>query len=479
MPVQKSAPYPQPNSTALNRDAIAQAAARHADSLSSVQRRAFQRAMIAVEDHNAHVIALGGSVMAGGACQDRKLGYGRSCAYASRFAAFLEDCGKKASRARGGFYYENRAIPATSTVGVLPQLSSLLSIVGSGRRLRGPDLLIIDFSMNDVASYADGNGTMTLGDYDLFRPDQSGMASLDPVPGARIRVPVKVRPQDVASFMKDLGVPGSDGRGKTPSMMSIGDARRRTRLRVNEDVIGATEVLLRHVLSKFPSQTAIVLMDGSCCVSRSYERSRAGVCGATFKEFYELSRRSRAALAAAYGLPYLSYEDMLNDECTNANYFAAYAHPNANTHIVMTEALSLWWVALAQRLATTPSPRRENAHGHSSSVKALHPPLTRRWANYDVVCQEPLTTYDPFNLVDSDELNRPGVRVIEGNWTLYADRAEKPGWISTGPINSEIEFDLQFGKIPRVTIVYDQRCVATSASPVVGNRSRRQSDTGV
>ena len=88
----------------------------------------------------------------------------------------------------------------------------------------------------------------------------------------------------------------------------------------------------------------------------------------------------------------------------------------------------------------------------------MHPPLTRKWAEYDIVCQKPLTTYDPFAMVDRDELRRPGVRVVKGNWTLYADRAEKPGWISTGPMDSEIEFDLTVGKIPRVTIVYDQRC---------------------
>ena len=40
-----------------------------------------------------------------------------------------------------------------------------------------------------------------------------------------------------------------------------------------------------------------------------------------------------------------------------------------------------------------------------------------------------------------------GVRVVRGNWTLAEDRLGKPGWISTGPNGSRIEFDVDFGAV--------------------------------
>jgi hypothetical protein len=38
----------------------------------------------------------------------------------------------------------------------------------------------------------------------------------------------------------------------------------------------------------------------------------------------------------------------------------------------------------------------------------------------------------------------------------YADRVGKPGWITTGPVGATIEMDLVFGRIPRITLVFDQ-----------------------
>ena len=43
-----------------------------------------------------------------------------------------------------------------------------------------------------------------------------------------------------------------------------------------------------------------------------------------------------------------------------------------------------------------------------------------------------------------------GFRVLEGNWSLYEDRPGKPGFITTGPVNSTIDFDVSFGAVPCV-----------------------------
>lgn len=46
------------------------------------------------------------------------------------------------------------------------------------------------------------------------------------------------------------------------------------------------------------------------------------------------------------------------------------------------------------------------------------------------------------------------VSVTRGTWRLYEDRLGKPGWTSTGPNGSAIEFDVRFGKSPRLTFAY-------------------------
>ena len=66
-----------------------------------------------------------------------------------------------------------------------------------------------------------------------------------------------------------------------------------------------------------------------------------------------------------------------------------------------------------------------------------------------------------------------GWRVVNGDWRLREDRAEKPGWISEGSVNgSTIEFDVAFGRSPRLTIVYDESWEGT---PPLGRPNLRTS----
>lgn len=48
------------------------------------------------------------------------------------------------------------------------------------------------------------------------------------------------------------------------------------------------------------------------------------------------------------------------------------------------------------------------------------------------------------------------MRVKAGNWSLFADRPGKPGWISEGLTGALIGFDLSFGGTPRASVVYEQ-----------------------
>ena len=49
---------------------------------------------------------------------------------------------------------------------------------------------------------------------------------------------------------------------------------------------------------------------------------------------------------------------------------------------------------------------------------------------------------------------RRNITVPRGTWGLYEDRKGKPGWISTGPNGSTIEFGVRFGRAPRLTFAY-------------------------
>ena len=39
---------------------------------------------------------------------------------------------------------------------------------------------------------------------------------------------------------------------------------------------------------------------------------------------------------------------------------------------------------------------------------------------------------------------------------MIEERVGKPGWVSTGPAGSVIEFDVRFGAAPRLAVVYER-----------------------
>ena len=124
----------------------------------------------------AQVLALGGSMAAGVDCIDRPaavggnsggggggggsenpLFAGKACSYSARFARDLEATYQGGGGGGGGpvgVTYRNLAMGGTTTAGALPQLPLLLA-GGDGPagratgRQAGPDLVLVDFSVND------------------------------------------------------------------------------------------------------------------------------------------------------------------------------------------------------------------------------------------------------------------------------------------------------------------------------------------
>ena len=80
------------------------------------------------------------------------------------------------------------------------------------------------------------------------------------------------------------------------------------------------------------------------------------------------------------------------------------------------------------------------------------------WNRYQT-CSQPISFYsarshfNASNFFHGDK-HDSGVRVTSGNWTLYEDKVGKPGWITTGPKGSTIEFDVKFGNGARLVIGY-------------------------
>ena len=345
----------------LSLERIRSTAASVIDGLSAAQRRAFQHAAASAKDGSLTFITLGGSVIAGAtACKDKSTLSGPECAYPTRFADWLRKC----SHAPDTLFFDNRAISGTSIAGVLPQLPSLLRLFGStrGNGRRDADLLLLDFSAND------------------FHAPRTGLDGGD--------------------------------------IINVTDVNA-TAAAVAEDIASATEVALRYVLSRHPG-TAVLLMDGSCCVALRYG-SITGRCHSPMKQLYAAAKQARVKVAQAYGVGYVAYHDLLAGECTNRQYRAKFAHPDSSTHQRMSEALSLWWAHLDAVLLVPRAVVKAVVSSETPHRVRLPPPITSHFNEFDIVCQDPLRVYDPRAPAANEPMGAPGVRVVAGgadSWKL-------------------------------------------------------------
>ena len=165
-----------------------------------------------VEDHNdgnrntsaasLPIIAIGGSMAAGIDCKDENLGTtGKQCSYSARFSGYLQKSYKN-------IIYHNRALGGTTTGSVLPQLNFVLTGHASNDPAAvAPALVIIDFSVNDRWE-----------EQDWAEPKRSK------------------RETNISA-----------------DVLSNKESK----------VFAATEILLRHVLLRYP-MTSILLVEGFC-----------------------------------------------------------------------------------------------------------------------------------------------------------------------------------------------------------------------
>ena len=138
-------------------------------SISSGQERAWLRVLAALRSQQrVHIVAIGGSTMLGNGCNQMNL-QSYDCSYTARFARAVrcryygisdEKLLPTSGGNGGGILYENRARGGSTTASVLPQLGRLIQAADEEPE---PDLVFIDFALNDACEVQDWYGTSSIG----------------------------------------------------------------------------------------------------------------------------------------------------------------------------------------------------------------------------------------------------------------------------------------------------------------------------
>jgi len=315
-------------------------------------------------------MAVGGSMIVGMGCDDRNATpwassdvTSRACSYPDRFARMLRDAYYHRHEA-SNFSYINRAVGGTTTGAVLPMIESLVMMPPSAGY---PDLLLIDFSVNDELEEQDwGTG---------FSPDAGEMLAF-------------------------------------------------TRY---DKVYAATELLLRHLTDRAP-RMAILFIEGSCvtrvCTTAGEDqaagcwfKSKKLVSEATYPSEMSASQATEDA-AKVFGVPYLPYPKLVSS-CLNTNLVT---HPGAPAHQQIAGATFIWFCTFISRISA--------AQGQRPPPLLSHPALLERYAvcqeprsMYDA---RSLYGANATLLPGPAREDSP-----KGSWVLAEDRPGKPGWMPT------------------------------------------------
>ena len=287
--------------------AVMHAAAAAVSGISGSQERAYKKLYEKLMHQKpVTIVALGGSMVVGMGCSNRNAsawasGPLRACSYPDRLANLLR--GAYYSKEHGpNVSYFNRATGGMTTAAALPMMDSLLTTDMEAPTAEYPDLLLIDYSVNDEVD-----------EQDVVYTEHAhvGLAT--------------------AGFTK------------------------------YDDVYAANEQMLRHLSARAPD-TAILIVEGSCvavvcakplmdvaggCIRRSKQLvTEAGPSG-------EMSA-SRATKDAAmnFGVPYLPYPKLVST-CLN---YGLSNHPGASAHKQIAGACNIWFCAFINRLVDDTPP---------------------------------------------------------------------------------------------------------------------------
>ena len=242
----------------------------------------------------------------------------------------------------------------------------------------------------------------------------------------------------------------------------------------------ALESQIRWLLSNRPSLALLR-------VESYYSKAAKDLCSNTLNRDY-------APITSHYSIPHFiyskavkagQYEAGWSKGCGLRTFDArCSAHPPWETHELISYALTRSFVLFATAFsggggpgqaagcnggAQWPLERGSNCLAAASSSssssfsecgnKQLPPPISPAALLKELsVCTHPKTAYRAhaaFAASSSSATTKPSLPVVfRGDWKLYEDRAGKPGWITTGPTRSTIEFNLTFGAQPSLAFSY-------------------------
>lgn len=138
----------------LHVSTVVRAAAAAVSGISGSQERAYKKLYAKLKHQKqVKIVALGGSMLVGMGCRDLNVsawasGPSRACSYPDRFANLLHDAHYSEENGSNVFYV-NRATGSTTTAAALPMMDSLLTTDVEAPTAEHPDLLLIDYSVND------------------------------------------------------------------------------------------------------------------------------------------------------------------------------------------------------------------------------------------------------------------------------------------------------------------------------------------
>lgn len=138
----------------LHVSTVVRAAAAAVSGISGSQERAYKKLYAKLKHQKqVKIVALGGSMLVGMGCRDLNVsawasGPSRACSYPDRFANLLHDAHYSEENGSNVFYV-NRATGGTTTAAALPMMDSLLTTDVEAPTAEHPDLLLIDYSVND------------------------------------------------------------------------------------------------------------------------------------------------------------------------------------------------------------------------------------------------------------------------------------------------------------------------------------------
>ena len=246
-------------------------------------------------------------------------------------------------------------------------------------------------------------------------------------------------------------------------------------------VVAATEAMVRFLLNGARVRSALLVVEGSCWRStRNTVDAHASVArhyGVPFFDFAATLRNGIRPVQSNYmqqlsawsGGPMRSMmrrDNTICDACIRTKklgcessrtpvIFSDGKHPDYRGHIYVASALRALLNAWAHDpilsstsapAALAPPPRDEDLPSPISPAALL--------AQF-TLCSRPTTVYSATAAMRHPSSKMlSNVTVIRGSWSLFADRKGKPGWISTGPNGSTIEFGMRFGRSPRLSFAW-------------------------